>query len=105
MAGVFEGTVGALSALTSEITGDHPANRARAALERRAHHPLARVFVLIEEAEGDVVVHGGADVARGDLHIKRTAETLGSWRVAGCFLEESDFDRIADGFAGRWFMA
>jgi len=46
-----------------------------------AHFPVS--LSLIEEAEGDVVVHGGADIAGGKLHVEGTAETA-RCSFAGC---------------------
>jgi hypothetical protein len=44
--------------------------------ERGAHGPLAGFFVFVEDAEGNVVLHGGPDVAGGDLHVEGAAEAI-----------------------------
>ena len=34
------------------------------------------IFVFVEDAEGNVVLHGGPDVAGGDLHVEGAAEAI-----------------------------
>jgi len=57
--------------------------------EGRAHGPLAGFFILVEEAEGDVVVHGGADIAGGDLDVEGAAETWGVGSSQASFLKKT----------------
>lgn len=69
--------------------------------ERRPHHPLAGLFILVKEPEGDVVIHGRADIARRYSHVEGAPEALRCRRVARFFFEEIDTDRIADRFTRR----
>lgn len=72
---------------------DHPeAWCKRLDLEWRPHRPLARIFVPVEIASTDVVVHTCADVGRGDLHIESAMETLLVRLVASLLFEKLDRD-------------